>query len=62
MHKAHIQVGQGPQQNPDTLNLIEEKVRKTLELIGTSGKSNNMRDEGGRILGGKEDRLWKEGK
>ena len=28
---------QGPQDKTDTLNLIEEKVGKSLELIGTGG-------------------------
>jgi hypothetical protein len=28
-------VDQRPQYQPDTLNLIEEKVKKSLELIGT---------------------------
>ena len=35
MHKAQVQVDQGPQHKPDALNLIEEKVGKSLELIGT---------------------------
>ena len=34
-------MGQRPQQKPDTLNLIEEKVGKSLELIGRGGNFLN---------------------
>ena len=37
LYKAQVQVDQGPQYKPDTLNLVEEKVGKNLELIGTDG-------------------------
>jgi hypothetical protein len=33
LHKAQIQVDQGLHIKPDTLNLIEEKVRKSLEYL-----------------------------
>jgi hypothetical protein len=36
LHKAQFQVDQRPQhKKTDTLNLIEEKVKKNLELFGT---------------------------
>lgn len=35
LHKTQFQVNQGPQIKSDTLNFTEEKLRKTLELIGT---------------------------
>jgi hypothetical protein len=41
LYKAQVNVDQGPQRKPDTLNLIEEKVRKSLELIGAGGNFLN---------------------
>jgi hypothetical protein len=37
-YKAQVQVDQGPTHKPDTLKLIEEKVGKSLEHLGTGGK------------------------
>jgi hypothetical protein len=41
LYKAQVQVDLGPQHKPDTLNLVEEKVAKSLELIGTEGSFQN---------------------
>ena len=41
LHQAQVQVDQGPQYKPDTLNLIEERVGKSLKLIGTEGNFLN---------------------
>ena len=42
LYKAQVQVVQGPQpMKPDALNLIEEKVGKSLELIGIGGNFLN---------------------
>ena len=40
LHKAQIQVDKGPQ-HKYILNLLEEKVGKTLKLIGTGGNFLN---------------------
>jgi hypothetical protein len=34
-------VDHGPPRKPDTVNLIEEKVGKSLKLIGTGGNFHN---------------------
>jgi hypothetical protein len=41
LHKAEVQLDQEPQCKTDSLNLIEEKVGKSLELIGTWGNFLN---------------------
>jgi hypothetical protein len=41
LHKAQVQVDQGPQHKTDTLNLIEEKVGMNLELIDMGGNFLN---------------------
>jgi hypothetical protein len=41
LNKAQALVEQGPQHKPDTLSLTEEKVRKSLKLIGTEGNFLN---------------------
>jgi hypothetical protein len=34
LHKTQLKIDQRPQQKPDTLNLIEERVGNSLECIG----------------------------
>ena len=41
LHKTHVQVDEGPNINPDTLDFIEEKVGNNLEHIGTRGNFMN---------------------
>ena len=46
MYYAHLQVDQGPHIKSVTLKLIEKKLGKTLEDIGTGGKFLNRSPTG----------------
>ena len=46
VYKAQVQVDQDLNIKLDILNLVEEKVEKSLELIGTGGKFPEQNSNG----------------
>jgi hypothetical protein len=40
LYKAQVQVDQGPEQKPDTMNLIEEKVENSLKYMKNFAEEN----------------------